>query len=431
MTGSRPAGQDGRIDPYRLYLLVSGASTLFLWLAFSVNLVFQVERVGLSPLELVLVGTVLEGTYFLCEIPTGIVADVYSRRLSVIGGMALLGAGLLVVAVPSFLVILVGNIIMGVGYTLISGALEAWVVDEIGERRAGHAFLRGSQAEQIGMLIATPLGVGLATIQLNLPILLGGMLLLLLTGFLVITMTEHGFQPTPREERTTWGHMRETFLDGARLTRRRPVLLTIFGIAFFMGMSSEGFDRLAPAHLLQSFELPAAGGLQPVVWYGILTFAAALLRIGVAEGVRRRVDTNSHTAVTRVLFAIDGLLIAGVAVFALAGSFAVAAVAFVTASVLRGVASPLTSAWINQSIDPRVRATVISMSGQADAIGQIAGGPGIGAIGSALSLRAALTAATVALVPSVLLYARALGQGEEAVIIAADNVEAAEDVASL
>ena len=118
-------------DPYRLYLLISGASALFLWLAFSVNLVFQVERVGLSPLELVLVGTVLEGTYFLFEIPTGVVADVYSRRLSVIVGTALLGAGLFVVAVPSFPVILLGNVVMGIGYTFISGALGAWIVDEI------------------------------------------------------------------------------------------------------------------------------------------------------------------------------------------------------------------------------------------------------------------------------------------------------------
>lgn len=418
-----PPGWAGRLDPYRLYLLISGASALFLWLAFSINLVFQVERVGLSPLQLVLVGTVLEGTYFLFEIPTGIVADVYSRRLSVIIGTALLGAGLLVVAVPSFLVILLGNVVMGIGYTFISGALEAWVVDEIGEARAGQAFLRGSQIEQVGALVAIPVGVGLATFQLNLPIVVAGILTIGLTLFLIPTMTEDGFAPTRREDRSSFEHMRETFLDGARLTRRRPVLLTIFGIAFFMGMSSEGFDRLSPAHLLDSFALPQVGDLQPVVWYGILTFGAGVLRIVAAEALRRRVDTNDHHAVTRVLFGIDSLLVIAMAAFAIAGSFTIAAIAFVAASVLRGVNSPLTSAWINQSIDPRVRATVISMSGQADAIGQIAGGPGIGAIGSMVSLRAALSAATVALVPSLLLYARALGQGQQPIVVIDDAIE--------
>lgn len=413
MTGLR-----ARLDPYRLYLLICAASTFFLWLAFSVNLVFQVERVGLSPLQLVLVGTVLEATCFLFEIPTGIVADVYSRRLSVIIGMALLGAGLLVVAVPSFGIILLGNVIMGIGYTFLSGAQEAWIVDEIGERRAGAAFLRGSQASQIGTLVATPIGVALATIYLNLPIVIAGFLMLGLAIFLIAAMTEHGFQPTPREDRSSWGHMRETFLDGARLTRRRPLLLTIFAITFFFGMASEGFDRLSPAHLLDSFALPTFGGLQSVVWYGILTFTAAVLKIVFAEILRRRIDTSSHQVVTRSLLTIDTLLVVAMAGFALAGNFAVAAIAFVGASALRGINAPLTSAWINQSIDPRVRATVISMSGQADALGQIAGGPGIGAIGSIFSLRASLTAATIALLPSLLLYGRALGQGEKPLVTA-------------
>lgn len=411
-------GRMTRLNPYSLYLLISGASAFFLWLAFSVNLVFQVERVGLSPLQLVLVGTVLEATCFLFEIPTGIVADVYSRRLSVIIGMGLLGAGLLVVAVPSFLIILLGNVIMGIGYTFLSGAQEAWIVDEIGERRAGAAFLRGSQASQIGTLVATPIGVGLATFYLNLPIVIAGILMLGLMVFLIVAMTEQGFQPTPREDRGSWGHMRETFLDGASLTRRRPLLLTIFAITFFFGMASEGFDRLSPAHLLDSFTLPTFGGLQSVVWYGILTFSAAVLKIVFAEILRRRIDTSSHQIVTRSLLTIDTLLVIAMGGFALAGNFVVAALAFVGATVLRGLNSPLTSAWINQSIDPRVRATVISMSGQADALGQIAGGPGIGAIGSVFSLRAALSAATVALLPGLLLYGRALGQGEKPLITA-------------
>ena len=143
-----------------------------------------------------------------------------------------------------------------------------------------------------------------------------------------------------------------------------------------------------------------------------------MLKIVFAEILRRRIDTSSHQVVTRSLLTIDTLLVVAMAGFALAGNFAVAAIAFVGASALRGINAPLTSAWINQSIDPRVRATVISMSGQADALGQIAGGPGIGAIGSIFSLRASLTAATIALLPSLLLYGRALGQGEKPLVTA-------------
>jgi hypothetical protein len=51
-------------------------------LTFTLSLVYYVKDVGLSPLQMVLVGTVLEASCFLFEIPTGIVADLYSRRLS-------------------------------------------------------------------------------------------------------------------------------------------------------------------------------------------------------------------------------------------------------------------------------------------------------------------------------------------------------------
>ena len=63
--------------------------------------------------------------------------------------------------------------------------------------------------------------------------------------------------------------------------------------------------------------------------------------------------------------------------------------------------------WLVQNIDPKVRATVLSMSSQTNAIGQIAGGPGVGALGKA-SLRAAITASGLLLSPALPLYARAL-----------------------
>lgn len=97
--------------------------------------------------------------------------------------------------------------------------------------------------------------------------------------------------------------------------------------------------------------------------------------------------------------------------FALAGSFWQALAALWGVSLMRSVARPIFSAWLTQNIDPRVRATVISMSGQADAIGQIAGGPAIGAIGG-VSLRAAMAAAGVVLAPSLWLFARARRQGQ-------------------
>ncbi|MYE25654.1 MAG: hypothetical protein F4X87_00245, partial [Chloroflexi bacterium] len=69
-----------KADAYKLYLLAMGISAFATTLAYTVHLVYQVKQVGLNPLQLVLVGTTLELTALLTEIPTGVVADVYSRR---------------------------------------------------------------------------------------------------------------------------------------------------------------------------------------------------------------------------------------------------------------------------------------------------------------------------------------------------------------
>jgi DHA3 family tetracycline resistance protein-like MFS transporter len=82
-------------------------------------------------------------------------------------------------------------------------------------------------------------------------------------------------------------------------------------------------------------------------------------------------------------------------------------VAFWAAGTLSRVYDPLFLGWLNQNVRSEVRATVLSMSSQADSFGQISGGPVIGAIGSLVSLRAALAATAAAMLPLLVLYTRA------------------------
>jgi MFS transporter, DHA3 family, tetracycline resistance protein len=105
-------------------------------------------------------------------------------------------------------------------------------------------------------------------------------------------------------------------------------------------------------------------------------------------------------------------VIVGLLVFALTSSAAVAIVALLTVFLINRLTSPLWSIWVNQQItDSSVRATVLSMTGQADAIGQAVGGPVLGGIGNVWGIRAALTTGALVLTPSLALYARALRHG--------------------
>jgi MFS transporter, DHA3 family, tetracycline resistance protein len=396
-----------KMDAYRVYMLISAGTSFFFTLVFSVNMIYQVQTVGLSPLQLVLVGTTLEISTFLFEIPTGIVADVYSRRLSILIGFVLIGLGFVVEgAIPTFAAILLSQVLWGIGYTFTSGAQQAWITDEIGEERVGHTFLRASQVGHILGILATITAIVLGSLLINLPIVLGGLLFIALAIFLSLYMPETGFHPTPRGERSTWGHMSATFKDGLRMVRGRPVLLAIMGIGLFFGLYSEGFDRLGIAHLLTSFTLPDFGGLQPVAWLGILGIIGSLLTVTATQLVMKRVNLANNRSMARALLIMSSLLVGGLLGFALAGNFVVAVLFDWLVGMMRSLVGPIEGTWINQNLDSNVRATVISMRGQVDAFGQIAGGPPVGWVGNRFGIRAGLVASGLILTPVLYLYAR-------------------------
>ena len=403
-----------RLSAYTVYLLFSGATSLSFSIIFTVNMVYQVEVAKLNPLQLVLVGTVLESAAFICQVPTGVLADMYSRRLAVILGIFVFGlAFILEGSFPRFDVIVASQILFGVGATLMDGAEQAWITDEVGEEKVGHVFLRGTQVGLVAGLLGAVISVGLGSLRLNLPIVMGGALSVVIAVFLLFFMPENNFHPAPKTERRTWRDMGNTFLSGLRVVRGRPILITILLIALLYGLYSEGFDRLWTAHFLTNFTFPTLGQFKPVVWFGILSVVGTLLTLGATEVVRRWIDIALQRILIRVLFVLNVLGIVSLLVFALAGNFYLAVVAVLLFRVFRTVNEPIYTTWLTQNIEAKVRATVISMRGQVDAFGQIVGGPPIGYIGTAISVRAALVAASALLSPVLFLYAYAARKSRE------------------
>ena len=70
----------------------------------------------------------------------------------------------------------------------------------------------------------------------------------------------------------------------------------------------------------------------------------------------------------------------------------------------RALSYPLNTTWLNQRIDSQVRATVLSMTSQVDALGQMIGGPIAGAVGTLRSLQAALITSGLMLSPAIFLF---------------------------
>ena len=400
-----------KVNPRTIYIFIEFSASVFFAMMFTVTSLYEATVAGLTPVQLILVGTTLEISAFVFEVPTGIVADVYSRRLSIIIGYILMGIGFLVEGFfPSFLPILLAQVIWGLGYTFTSGATQAWISDEIGEDDANKLFIR---ATQIG-LFASLIGIGLATLvgvnSVAMPLRVGSAGILMIGVILAVIMPETGFHPTPREDRTTWGHMWHTFKQGVDTVRAKPRLMNIVFIGLFYGIYSEGFDRLWVKHLLDTFELPIIFGNNQVAFFAALRVAGTILTIIAVRFVEKRVDSSSPLAIGRaVLIVTTGISLAMLG-FALSPYLILTLSLYLVIDALRDVHIPLQTAWVNQKLDSRVRATVHSMFGQVDAIGQVMGGPIVAVIAAVGSAVASLVTSSLLLTPALFFIRRANSQ---------------------
>jgi len=397
-----------KLEATKVYLFVEFTASAFFSMMFVSMSLYEATTAGLTPLQLVLVGTTVEVSIFVFEIPTGIVADVYSRRLSIIIGYLLMGVGFLVEGFfPAFLPILLAQVLWGLGYTFTSGATQAWITDEIGEAPANKLFLRATQVGLFASLIGMGAAIVVGSQNVALPIQVGALGVILIGAALFLIMPETGFHPTPREDRNTWQHMWYTFGEGFKTVRERPRLMSIVGIGLFYGLYSEGFDRLWVKLLLDKFSLPILFGNNEVAFFAALRITGTVLTIFAVNFVAKRVDTGSPLAIGRAMLLVTAGISLAMIGFAFAPYLLLAIILFLVIDVLRDISQPLQTAWINQKLDSQVRATVHSMFGQVDAVGQVAGGPGVGLIANLVSVIAAISTSGLLLTPALLLIGRA------------------------
>jgi DHA3 family tetracycline resistance protein-like MFS transporter len=399
-----------RIDPTRLYLAMRGVTAFAFALILTYESAYHAAVLGLSPMQLVLVGVVLESMTLIFELPTGVLADLYSRRMAVVAGVLLTGAGFMAEAViPTFAAALAAQVLWGIGFTLYSGAEAAWLSDEIGVERARGVFLSATQIAQALAVAGTFLGAAMAQASVTLPIMVGAALYLVCGALLAMLMPEAGFQrPTAAGHAHFVAQALEPLRASARLFRTHPLLWPILVLGAVIGFSVGGFDRLSTAHLLRDTP-PPAGALEPVTWLGLLNGAVSIASLVGVQIVRRRSRGPDQLATIRLLSQLYVGMLVGSAIFAAAGSFGLAAAGFCLSQALRNTSRPVLLAWISENAERSVRATVISAYWQANALGQIVGSPLLGWIGAAASLPWALGAGTAvytAVLPTLALARR-------------------------
>ena len=183
-------------SPEWLFLFAGVAFDGVLWGWYLAALVWWIEDLGFGPLQLMLLGTLLLVVQQVSEVPTGVVADRYSRKWSVVIGFVIFGiAVVLSVASTQFWVILVAQGLAGFGWTFRSGADIAWISAEAPQADISKLLVRRHRLHLYagGLAILGVMAAGAWSLRGVMALI--GCWIVLVGAYLAVSMPDHRERP--------------------------------------------------------------------------------------------------------------------------------------------------------------------------------------------------------------------------------------------
>jgi MFS family permease len=400
------------------YYVLAGLYTLSAAAIWGVNTLFLLGA-GLSFFEVFVANAAYSLGTVIFEVPTGVVADTLGRRMSFLlsvsvlaastflyVGLAELGAGVVLFALAS--------VVMALGFTFYSGAMEAWVVDALAATGypgvLDHVFARGQQVTGCAMLVGTVGGGFLGQVDLSIPYVVRSALLVAVFAVAFVVMHDIGFVP----RRVSRAQLPAEIVKSARAGvtfgwAQRPIRLLMLASAVEGGFLIWAFYAAQP-YLLDLLNSDA-------VWVvGLVAAGIALSTIAgnqVVDVVSRRCAKR-----TTLLLWAAALQTCAAIVLGLTESFWVAVTALLLLTAGIGVTGPVRQAYLHQLIPTNQRATVISFDSMVGGVGGVGGQVGLGALGEARSVGTAFVvggAATAAALPLIAAVRRIGGPADQIV----------------
>ncbi|AUD64430.1 hypothetical protein BK011_01580 [Tenericutes bacterium MZ-XQ] len=355
------------MDARKLYIFQVAILNLAMTMMMTAAIVYRIDLAKLEPYQLILLGTALEIAVIFFEVPTGVVADKYSRKLSVVIGYIIIGLGFFVELLTlDFIWIFVAQIIWCFGYTFISGALDAWVSDETDNQDIEYTFIKANTISKVMTIIGIIGAFGLGIIDVRLPMLVSGILYILLSFFLMVFMKEHAFRKKMDHS------MVHQFRLGLKHIFRHPMLKIFVVTAFLLGLYSEGIDRLEEFIILDKVDMTFLKDLPSIYIVSMMHMMMAILGVIMLLIVKRYVKEGIKTY--QWFFVLILFMSLGLLVFAYMGNAYVSLLGFFFFRMTRQGIDPLYTSVMARQTPSNIKATVMSTFGQIDGIGQILSG---------------------------------------------------------
>ena len=364
----------------RVYLVLMLFSTLAASFIWGINTLFLLDA-GLSSTAAFTANALFTAGMVLFEVPTGVVADTWGRRVSYLLGSVTLAVSTVLYwlawqAHAPFWAWAVTSVLLGLGFTFFSGATEAWLVDALKftgfKGNLESVFAKGQIVAGAAMLSGSVLG-GLVAQWTNLgvPYLLRGLALVVTFVVAFVYMRDWGF--VPRSGRHPGREMGQVVRASVRYgLGNRPVRWMMLAAPFTFGVGIYAFYAMQP-YLLELYgdeQAYSIAGLAAAI------IAGAQIAGGMAAPRVRLLFRNRTSALLAGLLLEIGLL----ALLGLTGTFWVAVGLLVLWGLAAAATLPIRQAYLNGLIPSEQRATVLSFDNLLGSSGGVVIQPALGKV---------------------------------------------------
>ncbi len=355
----------------RTYLTLLLGNTLAASLIWGINTIFLLDA-GLSNLEAFAANAFFTAGMVLFEVPTGIVADTIGRRVSyLLGTLTLMASTFLYVLLWQLKAPLwewaIASMLLGLGFTFFSGAVEAWLVDALtatgytGELET--VFGRGQIVSGAAMLVGSVAGGFIARqTSLGVPFVLRGLVLIVMFGLAFRLMHDVGFKP--EKGGRPLAEMRKIASNSIDYGWRVPAVKWLMVESLFTGgVGIYAFYALQP-YLLELYGDPQAYQVAGLV---AAIVAGAQIAGGIAAPRIRRLFRRRTSA----LIGTAGLSVVALGLIGLVESFWAVIALIVVWGLLFAATLPIRQTYLNGLIPSRQRATILSFDSMMSSTGGV------------------------------------------------------------
>ena len=329
----------------------------FIW---GINTLFLLDA-GLSNFEAFAANAFFTVGEVIFEIPTGVVADAWGRRISYLLGTVTLSAStflyyLLWQVHGPFWAWAVVSVLLGLGFTFFSGAVDAWLVDALHfAHYAGDLEAVFGRAQIVGggaMLAGSVAGGFIAqATSLGVPFLIRVAILCAMFGVASVLMKDLGFTPERGQKPLqATRQILQTSLDYG--LRNPPVRWLMLAAPFTSGVGFYAFYAMQP-YLLNLYGNRAAyavAGLAAAIFAGSQIVGGIL-----APRIRNLLHRRTSALILGTALCALFLVLLGVA-----HNFWVALFLLVLWGMSGAAVIPIHQAYLNDLIPSKQRATVLS-----------------------------------------------------------------------